>query len=69
MVPFGGILVIVGLVMALAVADRLDGVDLVMAGWIVAGVGLVMLIAGLFTANSARKSEHKVVEERQIHTD
>ena len=54
MVPFGGILVIVGLVMA---------------GWIVAGVGLVMLVAGLFTANSARKTEHKVVEDRQIHTD
>ena len=69
MVPFGGILVIVGLVMALAVADRIDGVDLVMAGWIIAGVGLVMVVAGLFTANSARKSEHRIVEDKQIHTD
>ena len=69
MVPFGGLLVIVGLIMALAVADRVDGVDLVMAGWIVAAVGLILLVAGLFTANSARKTEHKVVEDRQIHTD
>lgn len=69
MIPFGGLLLGIGLIMALAVADNIDGVDLVLAGWIVAGVGLLLLIAGLITANSSRKTEHRVVEERNVRTD
>ena len=55
--------------MALAVSDRLDAVDLTAAGWIVAGVGAVLMIAGLFTANSTRRSEHRVVEDRHVSGD
>jgi energy-converting hydrogenase Eha subunit C len=69
MIAFGGLLTAIGLIMALAVADRLDGVDLVVAGWIVAAVGVVLLVAGLFTASSARRTEHRVVEDRHISTD
>ncbi|HVQ89069.1 MAG TPA: DUF6458 family protein [Actinomycetes bacterium] len=69
MVPFGGLLLGVGLIMALAVADHVNGLDLQVAGWIVAGVGLLLLIAGLVTANASRRSEHRVVEDRHIHTD
>ena len=69
MIPFGGILLAVGLIMALAVSDRVDGVDLTAAGWIVAGVGALLVIAGLVTANSARRTEHKVVEDRHVSTD
>ncbi len=69
MVPFGGLLVAAGLIMALAVSDRIDGVDLVVAGWIVAGVGALLVVAGLVTANSSRKSEHRVIEDKNIHTD
>lgn len=69
MIAFGGLLTAIGLIMALAVADRLDGVDLVVAGWIVAAVGVVLLVAGLVTANSARRTEHRVVEDRHVSTD
>lgn len=69
MIPFGGILVAVGLIMALAVSDRLDSVDLTAAGWIVAGVGAVLMLAGLFTANATRRSEHRVVEDRHSAAD
>jgi energy-converting hydrogenase Eha subunit C len=69
MIPFGGFLLAVGLIMALAVSDRLDAVDLTAAGWIVAAVGAVLMIAGLFTANSRRRSEHRVVEDRHVTSD
>lgn len=69
MIPFGGILLAVGLIMALAVADRFESVDLTAAGWIVAGVGALLMIAGIVTANSARRTEHKVVEDRHISSD
>lgn len=69
MVPFGGLLLAVGLIMALAVSDRIEGLDLVVAGWIVAAVGAVLLVAGLVIANSSRKSEHRVIEDKNVHTD
>ena len=40
---FGGFLVVVGLVLALAVTDSVNGVDLTMVGWIMTAVGIVML--------------------------
>lgn len=69
MIPFGGIFVAVGLIMALAVSDRLDSVDLTAAGWIVAGVGAALMLAGLFTANATRRSEHRIVEDRHSAAD
>ena len=69
MIPFGGVLLAAGLIMALAIADRFESVDLTAAGWIVAGVGLLLMVAGLVTANSARRTEHKVVEDRHITSD
>lgn len=69
MVPFGAILLAAGLIMALAVSDRLESVDVTVAGWIVAGVGVVLILAGLFTANAARRSEHRVIEDKHITTD
>ena len=69
MIPFGGILVAAGLIMALAVSDRLDSVDLTAAGWIVAGVGALLIVAGLFTANSSRRTKHQVIEDRHVTHD
>jgi len=69
MVAFGGFLLAVGLVLSLAVSDRLEAVDLTAAGWIVAAVGAVLLIAGLITATAKRRSEHRVIEDRHITTD
>ncbi len=69
MVPFGGLLVAIGLIMAVAVADRVDGLDMSVAGWIITGVGAVMVVAGLISANAPRKSEHRIVEDTSVHTD
>lgn len=51
----GGLLTALGLVLALAVQDRMDGVDLTMVGWILTGVGIVMLIGTFATLNGSRK--------------
>ncbi len=50
----GACLLAVGLVLALAVTDHINGVDLTMVGWILAVVGLLSLILATFTANRAR---------------
>ena len=52
---FGAFLVVVGLVLALAVTDSVEGVDLTMVGWIMAGVGLVVIALTAFTFSSASR--------------
>ncbi|CAB4761530.1 unannotated protein [freshwater metagenome] len=47
----GGFLVVVGLVLALAVQDAVEGVDLVMIGWIMTIVGVVLLLLTALTLN------------------
>lgn len=42
--------IIAGLVLALAVTDRLSGVDLTMVGWILTGAGALWLVLSLLTA-------------------
>ena len=51
---FGGFLLVVGLVLALAVTDRLNGVDLTMVGWIMTIVGALVIILTAATMNRAR---------------
>ncbi len=51
---FGGLLLVVGLILALAVTDSVNGVDLTMVGWIMALVGLVLLALTATTANRGR---------------
>ncbi|MFW6775645.1 DUF6458 family protein [Nocardioides sp. CPCC 205120] len=48
---FGGFLLVVGLILALAVQDRVEAVDLTMVGWIMAGVGLVVILLTALTLN------------------
>jgi len=50
----GALLLVVGLVFALAVQDNVKGVDLTMVGWICAAAGLVMLVLTAFTLNRTR---------------
>ncbi len=52
---FGAFLLVVGLVLALAVRDSVDAIDLTTAGWIMAGVGLVVLAITAATWNSGRR--------------
>ena len=40
---FGAFLLVVGLVLALAVNDQISNVDLTMVGWIMAGVGVLVI--------------------------
>ena len=53
---FGGFLVVVGLVLALAVSDSISGVDLQMVGWIMAAVGLAIIALTAITWNSGRRT-------------
>lgn len=69
MIAFGGLLVAVGLVLALAVADSVDGLNVVAAGWIVAGVGVLLIAASLVTSYNSRRSEHRVVQDKHVTTD
>lgn len=51
---FGGFLVVVGLVLALAVTDGINGVDLTAVGWIMTVVGVVVLVLTAVTFNRSR---------------
>ena len=53
---FGAFLVVVGLVLALAVTDTVSGVDLTMIGWIMALVGLGVLVLSAVTMNAGRRT-------------
>ena len=53
---FGGFLVVVGLILAFAVDDAVDGVNLYAVGLIMAGVGIVVIALAFFTFNSNRRS-------------
>ncbi len=53
---FGGFLLVVGLVLALAVRDSVDAVDLTLVGWIMAAVGLVVIVLTALTFNRGRRA-------------
>ena len=53
---FGAFLLVVGLVLALAVTDTVSGVDLTMIGWIMALVGLGVLVLTAVTMNGGRRT-------------
>ena len=49
----GVFLLALGLILALAVTDSLNGVDLTMVGWILALAGLLVIALTAFQANRA----------------
>ena len=51
---FGAFLTAVGLILALAVTDQINGVDLTMVGWILTLVGILLLVLTAVTANRGR---------------
>lgn len=53
---FGGFLVVVGLVLALAVTDSINEVDLTAVGWIMAAVGVALIALTAFSLNSRRET-------------
>ena len=62
---FGAFLLVVGLVLALAVTDQINGVDLTMVGWIMAIVGA--LVIGLTAMTWGRRGSRSV--ETTTHRD
>jgi uncharacterized sodium:solute symporter family permease YidK len=63
---FGGFLVVAGLVLALAVTDSVNGVDLTVVGWIMALVGLGLIVLTAVTMNGGRRSRSV---ETTVHPD
>ena len=67
MTVLGVFLLAIGLALALAVRDRVADVDLTMLGWILAGVGLLSLVVGLVQTSLRNRTEHRVVEDRNVY--
>jgi hypothetical protein len=76
----GGVgLIALGLILALAVEDRIGGVDLRMIGWILALAGAVLVVITLIQANARRSRRSvestsgddgsRVVRERRVDED
>ncbi|WP_182526252.1 DUF6458 family protein [Nocardioides dongkuii] len=75
----GIFLLALGLILALAVNDAINSVDLTMVGWILAAVGLLAIALTAFTANSARRTRAvattthadgtQTSTERRVHND
>ena len=63
---FGGLLLVIGLVLALAVNDSVKGIDLVMVGWIMAAVGLVMIVLTALTLNRGGRARSSATT---VHPD
>ena len=52
----GAVLLAAGLILALAVDKKVQGVDLTTVGWILAAVGAVVLVLSAITWNRSRAS-------------
>ena len=64
---FGGILLVVGLVLALAVDDsKVQGVHLTTVGWILTLVGAVILVLTAVTLNGGRRTRSR---QTTLHPD
>ena len=53
---FGAFLLAVGLVLALAVTDSINGIDLTVVGWILAAVGALVIVLTALSWNHGRGS-------------
>jgi len=63
-IGIGIFLIAVGLILALAVPNATDVVDLAMIGWICVGVGVLGLIIGLILNAQRSNTSHREVVER-----
>lgn len=65
-IGLGIFLIVVGAILAFAVRDNLDAVDLTTVGFICLAAGIVALIAAIvMNAQRNRTSHHQVVEHRE----
>ena len=59
----------VGAILAFAVTDNINNVDLTMVGYILMAAGVVGLIWSIWLVNAHRNTTRRVVEDRHIHDD
>ena len=52
----GVFLLAIGLILALAVQDSVEAIDLTLVGWILAGCGVLVIVLQALQANRARTS-------------
>ena len=64
-VGVGIFLIAAGLVLALGVSDRVEGLDLGIIGWILTGVGVLGLVIALVMNAQRSNTSHTHVEERR----
>lgn len=65
----GVVLIAVGAILSFAVADRVDGVNLVMIGYILMGTGVLSIIVGLVMNQQRANTSHREVVERREDVD
>ncbi len=53
---FGIFLIAAGLILALAISDRIEGIDLGLIGWILAGAGALVVVITAIQANARRSA-------------
>lgn len=63
-IGIGIFLIAVGLILALAVPDMVDNIDLGMIGWICFGVGVLAIIIGLIMNTQRTNTSHRAVIDR-----
>ena len=66
---FGAFLLVVGLVLALAVTDQVNDVDLTMVGWIMALVGALLIVLTAVTRGPPRHSVGGHHDPQRRHPD
>lgn len=65
----GIFLLVVGAILSFAVADRIEGVDLVIIGYILMGAGALSLIVGLIMQRQRANTTHREVIDRREDVD
>lgn len=55
-------LIVLGAILAFAISDVIDGIDLTMAGYILMGGGAIGLVLSLIFANKSNTSTSRVAE-------
>ena len=75
----GVFLLALGLILALAVTDSINSVDLTMVGWILSAVGLLAIVLTAVQANAGRRTRSvattthadgtQTSTERRVHND
>lgn len=62
----GIFLLVVGAILAFAVQDSIDAVDLTMVGYICLGAGALAIIISLIVASTARNTRHTEVVDQHV---